>query len=113
MPRLSELTIYGPLLISHHSDNNNNNHNHNNFNVSSTIISLALTVFPSLKRLRMGNFQGLLPTDFLPQSAISMPQLTHISIFQPLPVHAPRSFLGTMDHVAGDVLAWRSVTNDN
>lgn len=70
MPRLSELTVYGPLLNSHTG------------NISSTIS--LLTIFPSLKRLRMGNFQGL-PTDYLPRLAISMPQLTHISLFQPLP----------------------------
>jgi hypothetical protein len=70
MPRLSELTVYGPLLNSHTGD------------ISSTIS--LLTIFPSLKRLRMGNFQGL-PTDYLPRLAISMPQLTHISLFQPLP----------------------------
>lgn len=70
MPRLSELTVYGPLLNSHTGG------------ISSTIS--LLTIFPSLKRLRMGNFQGL-PTDYLPRLAISMPQLTHISLFQPLP----------------------------
>lgn len=69
MPRLYELTVYGPLLNSHTGG------------ISSTIS--LLTIFPCLKRLRMGNFQGL-PTDFLPRLAISMPQLTHISLFQPL-----------------------------
>ncbi|KAF8803235.1 hypothetical protein BYT27DRAFT_7195823 [Phlegmacium glaucopus] len=68
MPRLSELTIYGPLLKS--------------FTDKPSTIPL-LTIFPSLKRLRIGNFQGL-PTDFLPRLAISMPQLTRISLFQPL-----------------------------
>ena len=69
MPRLSELTVYGPLVNSHTGG------------ISSTIS--LLTIFPSLKRLRMGNFQGL-PTNFLPRLAISMPRLTHISLFQPL-----------------------------
>lgn len=66
MPRLSELTVYGPLLGG-----------------GTISESKWLTIFPSLKRFRMGNFQGL-PTDFFPRLAISMPQLTHISLFQPL-----------------------------